>query len=171
MKLLTLISLCGLIFSTYSYVYSPGAYNASFKQWKNLKLKNYSYTVSTPAGQLDITTTTTITVKNGKVVKREFTYDDQSDIQVNEEGEQSWTHYSWVEDTLKELGSHNEGFIPITLDEVYIQCRQNILVQDPVRYYVEFDTQNNGLISRCTYYPTNESDGADRGVFISSINY
>jgi hypothetical protein len=172
MKLLSLIFMCILSFSTYAYIVSSGEYESSLKLWKSLKLKNYNYTTYTPSGQLPITTSTTITVKNGIVVKRLFAYNDQSELELNAEtGEVGWTQYSWVEDTPGELGTHNEGFIPITLDTLYSQCSQDILVQDPVRYYVDFETDNNGLVSRCTYYPQNEVDGEDRGVFISSINY
>lgn len=172
MKLLALTSLCALVFSTYAYIHSPEEYNKSLKQWKNLRLKNYSYTTFTPGSQLDITTTTTITVKNGKGVKREFTYDDRSEYYFDEEtGETSWNHYSWIEKTPKELGSHDEGFIPITLDDFYDQCGKNILTQDPVGYSVVFGSGNNGLISECTYYPMGLSDDVASGVLISSIKY
>lgn len=159
MKLLALTFLCALIFSTYAYVFTPDAYNPSLQQWKNLQLKNYNYTTY----DIDWITTTTITVKNGKVVKREFIYNYQND----------WfpEYHHWVEDTPKELGSHDEGFVPITLDDVYTQCRQNVLIQDPLYNEVVFDTSNHGLISKCYYYPVNESDGPVRGVLIRSINY
>ena len=172
MKFFTFISLSVLVVSSYAFSYYSEQYRRSLKVWKNIDLKNYSYITETLPGMLDITTTTTITVRNGKVIKREFTYDDRTEILFDDEtGEQSWNYYSWVEEIPNELGTHDEGFVAITLDDLYVQCGQNILVQDPVRYEISFSTDNNELISRCTYYPINEVDGADRGVIIRSIKY
>lgn len=174
MKSFALITLCALVFSTSAYIHSPGAYDNSLQQ-KNLKLQNHSYTAykpQDPSGLLTIATT--ITVKNGKVVKREFKYDDQTNMVAyddDETGEVYWDHRSWIEDTPEELGSHEEGFATITLDDVYDQCAKNILTQDPRFYGVSFGPKNDGLISWCTYFPGNESDGAPRGIVIGNINY
>lgn len=172
MKLLIFISLSVLVVSSYAFSYYSEQYSDSLEAWKKLNLKNYSYTTETLPGMLDITTTTTITIRNGEVVKREFTYEDKTEILFNDEtGEQSWNSYIWAEETSTELGTHDEGFVAITLDDLYSQCGQNVLVQDPVRYEINFSADNNGLISRCTYYPINEVDGTDRGVIIRLIDY
>ena len=134
-------------------------YNFSLATWKKLNPKFYQYVTGEYTIDFDPVSRTTITVKNGKVIKRHYWSKDP--------WERRYPVITWVEDTPETLGTHSEGFPPIDLDEVYIQCRSNILIHEPEM--IQFEIKNNNIISRCGIHLTLCSDGCFEGVHIESI--
>jgi len=158
MKIAAFLALFVLFYSAHSYVFNLNEYQASLNTWNNIKPSTYTYVQYIEPSLVEVDITTTIAVTDGKVVKRAYHYDD---------GE---TVTDWVEDTPEEIGSHEEGFPALTLDQVYSQCVENVLVYDAVLLYiVNFKTFSNGLIKECSFYPANASDGPLGGVTLSKI--
>lgn len=101
---------------------------------------------------------TGITVKDGKVVERDFkTFKDGK-----EEG-------SWIE-LEAELNNHVEtpAAATITLDEVY-QKAQTDWLKTRKNTETFFETKNNGMISTCGYTENGCADDCFRGIYIKSI--
>jgi len=157
--------LCSCLFIVFSQaaVYKLKEYNASLKAWKDLKPSTYTYVVHSYSELTDVESITTTTVNNDKVVRRAYWFRDNFNF--------SNKITTWVEDTPGTIGTHKEGFVPINLDNVYAQCRSNILIQDQVENELYFETENDGLISRCGFFPINCVDDCFRGVIIASITY
>ncbi len=131
MKLLSFLAVFVLFCSSYAYVSHLAEYEASLKIWKNLRPSTYTYSPFYKHYTIDYDITTAITVTDGKVVKRTFTAPNE-EIETDEP-------YTWTEGP-DSIGTHSEGWIPITLDDVYKQCRDNVLVHDNTAYPVVFNT-------------------------------
>ncbi len=107
---------------------------------------------------------TTLTVTDGSITKRHFKYttlpEDLSEEIPEEELE-------WTENE-SELGSHQNGAEPMTLDEVYTKAQQEWLVErENAETY--FERENNGMISTCGYVENNCVDDCFMGIKIDRI--
>jgi hypothetical protein len=158
MKITLFIALFVLFCSTQAYVVDLAEYQSSLATWNRIKPKTYTFVQYIEPSLVDVEVTTTITVTDGVVVRRAYYYNDYSGDVI-----------TWVEDTPEEIGTHQQGFDALTLDQIYSECLENVLVYDEVLYIVKFLTDSNGLLKECSYYPSNASDGALGGITISSI--
>ncbi|MCH2181063.1 MAG: protease inhibitor I42 family protein [Mariniblastus sp.] len=131
----------------------------SQKKWEKTKQEcdgDYSYLVqwSSFAG---FGTETTILVKDNRVVGREFKTLKLTDGPTPPDQKQE----AWTE-TLKDLGSHERGAPPKTLDELYREARQvagrNLSKNE--RRFLKFD--NNGLLLQCYIVDTRIADDAPK---------
>lgn len=134
-------------------------YKESLKAWKALNAYNYSfrmYVDSFPEGCL-LSKETTFTVVNNRVVKREYSVTIQADLGAGGCGPLEVVE-SWVESSPKALGSHKDGYRPFrTLDQLYTYCRNEILTQDPDKYWIYFITNDdNGILRECSYQSKSE---------------
>lgn len=75
---------------------------------------------------------------------------------------------TWVENE-NDLGSHEEGAKPITLDGIYTDCKTNILTANEEDNYIVFLAENDTLLSVCSYFPENCLDDCSIGYRISDI--
>ena len=138
-------------------------YTNSLDQWNTLNPSSYSFVVYSSSEVVDIEIKTTIEVTDNVVTKRSFWKKDNFNY--------SNKITTWEESTPETINSHKEGFVAITLGDVYYQCRTNILAQDPRNFNIFFEAKNNGLISKCGFSAMNCEDDCFRGVKIESINY
>jgi hypothetical protein len=100
---------------------------------------NYTYT-RVDRNDDETVATTVISVENGEVVSREYV--------------PSTGTGGWVENGT-DLGSHEEGFEPVLIDDLYDQCATDYVARDPADYDLELDFFANGLLHRCTSIPRN----------------
>lgn len=98
---------------------------------------------------------TTITVENGVVVSRSY----QDSLET------SWT------ETGADLGSHELGHPVATMWDLYDECQQEILTVDPELNEVVFETDELGVMSRCTYTPIDCDDDCTAGIEIESLEF
>lgn len=180
-----------------SDVESSNQLDDSFKKFKEFKKEsNNSYQYQTNTSFMtEMSTTTTITVINGKVVKREYLvkifngfvpksevgWTDQEIETIYAKQDEFFKNYLISKNiTLKEylawseyeneLGKYNDlGATPImTLDEVYSKAKSEWLVKQ-VNKKIFFETNNKGMISSCGYILGNCQDGCFTGINISYI--
>ncbi|PVX51943.1 hypothetical protein C7377_0237 [Balneicella halophila] len=137
-------------------------FEQSKKAWLDFKeATNNSYTYTTSFDSwIGSHQETEITVSNGEVIKRSykytFPYDDTiEDVEWTEEGDQ--------------IGSHEEGDEPMTLDQIYGLAETEWLTKkdNTITY---FETKNNGMISLCGYVNKDCADDCFRGITIDSID-
>ena len=142
----------------------------SLQTWQALKVKcggNYSYTVAF-ASWVGFGHSTEIVIRNNKVVERKYVeFNRNAPPPPPEPGKtpgEKWTEKG------EQLGSHNEGAPPKTLDDLYKDA-QKVLetkLSPEQRLYVRFDKQ--GLLESCFYVDTRIADDAPRkGVAIGNI--
>lgn len=143
-------------------------YNKSLQRWNQFKKEHnnsYEYTVGTSSFTGYITQTK-IMVKNGVVNARKYAhnYDDESERPLDELKE------IYAEDKFN-LNTHEEGFKPITIDEIYSTCAGTYLVVDEVENKISFAVDDLGLLKYCGYYPKGCLDDCSRGVSISNFKW
>lgn len=139
-------------------------YDKSFKAWKNFKSStnnSYQYQV-TSASWTGYGTETTITVKDGKIIKRAY----QAKT-IERPSNQVVIHEEWVEDEAT-INTHNNGASAITLDVVYQKAKTDwLLKRKNAKTY--FEVKNDGMISSCGYVEDNCADDCFNGVHIAFI--
>ena len=123
-----------------------GELDKSLATWQALKVENgesYRYEVSSGSA-LTPPATTTLTVRNGAVIKRSYIFTD-----VNSTGEK--VTESWTEEGAT-VGSHERGSEPLTLDERYQRCRNDVLSQSPITYEIRLEFAENGVLAYCAAF-------------------
>jgi hypothetical protein len=140
-------------------------FETSHKTWLNFKESSndsYKYTV-TFGSWVGFSWETIITVENGIVIQRDFEYTFIEGISTGiQQDELQWT------ETGSEIGSHENGAEPITLDEIYDKAQNDWLIErnNTTTY---FETENNGMISTCGYKNNQCVDDCFIGVKIKII--
>ncbi len=198
-RLILLTTLWGVVFLSgceKSDIEHQSAFDRSYDAWLKFRESNgnnYRYEVSgaTWAGSSWLTT---ITVRSGKVVQRDFRYEVFNDIRIPEGGwatvpleeflqalgfdaedlpEQELEHFhdnlQWIE-TEAELGFHEQtpaGRVQ-TLDEVYETAR-TVWLKKRGDVDIFFEAKNDGLISSAGFVPNNCMDDCFSGISIRSI--
>lgn len=143
------------------------SFKNSYKKWSEFKAKsNNSYEYTTESSSwAGLKWETSITVDNGEIVQRSFKYT----YIANELKENFEEELEWVENK-EELNTHkNTGAsAPLTLDEIYIKAEQDWLRKGK-GFTTYFETENDGLISRCGFRPDNCMDDCFTGINIIQI--
>lgn len=172
------------------------SFQRSYETWLKFREtngNNYRYEVSgaTWAGSSWLTT---ITVRGGKVVQRDFRYEMFNDVRMPEDG---WSSVSlddllkdlsftsddfeeregkpfydvlqWTE-TESELGLHEQtpASWVLTLDEIYETAR-TVWLKKRDDANISFEARNNGLISAAGFVPDGCMDDCFSGIHIRSI--
>lgn len=139
-------------------------YDKSFKAWKNFKAStNNSYQYQVTSGSwTGYSSETTITVKDGKVIKRSYLAKT-----IERPSNQVVVHEEWTENEAT-INSHNNGASAITLDAIYQKAKTDWLLKrkDASTY---FEVKNDGMISSCGYVEKNCMDDCFNGVHIAFI--
>lgn len=137
----------------------------SHNAWLNFKdstNNSYKYTVGsgTWAGSYQ---ETTISVSNSVITQRYFKYTVTDGLSEDiPEEELEWTENE------NEIGTHQNGAKPITLDEIYEKAKQDWLIKRK-NTQTYFETENNGIISSCGYRDKNCVDDCFIGINIKRI--
>ena len=140
-------------------------FNESIAAWDILKKKkgnSYLYTRSfhSFAGFGGITL---IRVIEGQVVKRQ--YDGVKRLEDGQMEMVKWDEYG------EEIGSPPQGFAPQTMDELYTQCKEEILSQNPEANRIVFLRDKRGVMQICTYSPKGMVDDNVIGIRINSLQF
>lgn len=143
----------GLVFGTMlvlagcTQVVKQGELDRSLTAWNALKAENgdsYRYVVNA-ASVFGPLYTTTLTLQEGRVVRRDLEV-----LDANAEGGATVTE-SWSEEGTA-IGSHDAGAEPVTLDERYRRCRDDVLSRSSTND-VTLEFLENGLLSSCYSVP------------------
>ncbi|MDA6069006.1 hypothetical protein NJT12_05165 [Flavobacterium sp. AC] len=105
---------------------------------------------------------TTLTISSGKIIQRDFKYTGKTEnIPENK--------LSWTENE-KEINSHelSAAASPLTLDEIYEKAKTQWLVKRK-NANTYFESENNGLISKCGYVENGCMDDCFAGISIKNI--
>lgn len=150
---------------------SLGAYQSELSQslatWQQLKADNggyYRYETSfgSWAGFGD---KTTLTVQNEMVIARAYeAY--QSDGNTGE----TETTESWTEEGA-EVGSHEAGADPVTIDALYSRCQNEILTQNTLANDIYLEFRDDGMLYYCQYAPKSCVDDCSTGVIIDRLEF
>lgn len=139
-------------------------YQKSLKAWHTFKQQSgnsYQYIVG-GGSWVGSGWETTITVTDGVVTQRDYEYHNPPDPDIEFPEEEKWT------ETGDEIGTHERGFQPITLDEVY-QIAKNDWLKKRSNTTTYFEAKNDGMISSAGYVPDGCQDDCFRGITILSI--
>jgi hypothetical protein len=143
---------------------------AAFTAAKEKHGNSYSFSLTT-GSFTGYMTTTTMVVKNGKVVERHF----ESKHEYYKDRVKKWKEVG------KEVGQHkDEGKAPITLDDIYVYAKGFIKSDKPRRsntdldffeidYYFSID--KDGIISNASTRPRNCMDDCTRGYSIVNLKW
>lgn len=145
-----------------------GEYGFNFREskaeWDKLKKKNgnsYVYTILEQSWT-GHGSETTIEVVKGKVTGRYYIAFEISD----EDGSKNITD-SYEETLRKDIGKHDAGAPPYTMDDLYRTCISEYLVADPDTNEVYFETNEEGVMMLCGFVPLGCHDDCYRGIRIS----
>ncbi|MBN2893698.1 MAG: hypothetical protein JXL97_17645 [Bacteroidales bacterium] len=142
-------------------------YQESLNKWiemRDLNGNSYIYQ-STFASWVGFGFTTEIKVENGIVTERKyesFNYDNADNERKVEK--------TWVE-TGDKIGSHKEGHLPLTIDQLYQTCAKEYLVVDTANNTIYFETTSEGVLTTCGYYPHGCADDCYEGIDISGFEW
>lgn len=131
--------------------------------WRSIKKKegeSYSYTRNF-SSVFGFGSNTKITVTNRIVTKREY-----QSYTANESGTE--IRDSRIENQ-EELGEHEEGAEPVTLDSIHNSCKNDILTVNETDNYITFLAENDGILSTCSYFLKYCQDDCSIGFNITSI--
>lgn len=131
--------------------------------FKDSSHNSYRYSV-TNGSWTGYGTETIITVRDGKVEGRSFV---AKQTTHNGTAVVTTVLQEWTE-TTAQLGSHDLGYEPVTMDVIYERAKNDwLLKRDKVSIY--FEAKNNGMISLCAYVPDGCQDDCSRGIHIGFI--
>jgi hypothetical protein len=103
---------------------------------------------------------TTVVVENGVVTERHYK------AQHISGGDST----QWSE-TGAQVGTHDEGFPAVTVDALYTECKDTVLVQDENKNWMNFGVDERGFLQVCTYTPMACQDDCTRGPVLSTLTF
>lgn len=148
-------------------------YNESLKQWKQLKAEHndsYEFVVGWESA-FGFGHATTITVREGQVVSRE--YKEYNSPDYEESNNEEFEHVS-EEDSIPPgtlLNPTDGGFRGITFDQVYKECGEIHLQADENENWLYFTTDRSAILHVCIYTPIGCEDDCSEGVYISKFKW
>lgn len=168
--LLVTTLLCSIV-SSCSTDDGPG-YQSDFensrKAWlhfRDTSHNSYRFTISGGSVFTTYGWETTITVSDGKIVERKFSYTPGAEDSIPGD-ELEWTE---GQDQINSAEhQHTAAFTALTMDGLYAKAQTDWLVKrnnaDPI-----FESANQGMISSCGYYIRDCQDDCFRGVHVKTI--
>lgn len=125
---------------------------------------SYEYSLSFGSEEARYESKSTFIIKEGIITKHDF-----ESYHYNNNNEKNIDKV-WTEEKDK-IGSHKEGFPAKTLDEIYKDCGNTYLTVKYSENYVYLETEHEGVISLCGYFPRNCADDCFEGVKLKSFNW
>jgi hypothetical protein len=120
----------------------------------------YSYAVHFTSG-LAPSNQTVIQVTNGKVTSRVF----------HRDGLGSLKEENWREEGLA-IGTHRgAAAAPMTIDQLYAGCLDEVLKRDPYSATYSVTTFADGTLASCYSWPCGAVDDAASGITLKKLNY
>lgn len=147
----------------------PTAYSKAAEAWKKLKKEhNNSYEFSINfVSFTGYRNETRITVKEGKIVKRSYEESFTDELPIGYEIEK------W-EETGDEIGKHEKGKKPITMDDVYEFAKSCSNMKTDKRgrqVEVFFELNKEGIITTTGYVPNGCMDDCFHGYHINNFTW
>lgn len=142
-------------------------FSESSDKWtalKNLNGNSYVYqtTFDSWIGESSITE---VKVIDGIVTSRVYEHFRTSETTGQHELIESYS------ETIADLGTHENGALPITIDELYTTCSSDYLTVDVNNNTIHFETELNGLMTLCGFVPNDCLDDCYSGVSISNFDW
>lgn len=141
------------------------AFDKSEQAWLAFKASSgnsYDYLVAS-GSWTGYGTETLISVRGGIIIARHYV----AKMPKNDGTNQFTVVEEWQEGAAQ-VGTHQKGATPQTLDEVYALAKTDwLLKRDKAKNY--FETNNNGMISSCGYTQELCADDCFTGITITSI--
>ncbi len=143
------------------------SYNESLNKWTELKNNNgNSYIYQTTfVSWTGFGSTTELKVIDDKVAARiyqEFSTNEQTgEREITDSYTENWD----------DVGDHEKGASPLTIDELYNSCAGEYLVIDEEKNTLYFETTVNGLMTLCGFVPNGCVDDCYRGISIDSFDW
>ena len=139
----------------------PSAFINSYKNWQQLKNNHnahYSYERDglSPEG---FHSSTKITVINNQVEFRDFFEWQQGNTPT----------LTWTED-FAQLGTHDQGASIKTLDQLYQQCKNQILNQPQTDFTVTFKVDQINILQQCSYTRLSCANQCTKGIRIQGLS-
>jgi len=143
------------------------SYSESIDKWNELKIKNgnsyiYQTTFSSWTGWGSVTE---LKVTDGIVTSRIY-----QEFKTSESNGQPEIIDSYTE-TKTNLGCHEKGAKPLTIDDLYNSCASEYLKVDKENNTIYFETESDGLMTLCGFVPEGCMDDCFRGVKINSFKW
>ncbi len=137
-------------------------FEASLLSWQLVKkqIARYQYSVNF-SSWVGFSNRTTLSVEDDVVVNRAYVAFDQNNKLVAQ----------WQEDGSDEIGTHKRGATPKTMDQLYRQCRSEVLSKSAQENYISLSFDENNLLRQCTYTPMSCADDCSFGVNISDLQF
>ena len=140
-------------------------FNSSYQQWENLKKLNgnsYKY-ITTFSSWTGYSAKTGIQVKDDIITSREcvvsnFNYETLSYDTIE--------HYT---ESANEIGIHEIGANPLTIDELYDTCAKEYLKVNTKNNTIYLETNQDGLLNLCGFVPEGCVDDCYFGIRIDTI--
>tara|TARA_B110001454_G_C12703910_1_gene427770 strand:- start:1472 stop:2032 length:561 start_codon:yes stop_codon:yes gene_type:complete len=143
------------------------AYNESLNKWTDLKkVHGNSYIYQTTfLSWTGFGNTTEVKILENKVTARMY-----EEFIIDRKTEERMITDSYSEDE-KTLGSHEKGLSPFTIDELYNSCASDYLTAAIENNTLYFETEINGLMTRCGFVPKGCADDCYQGILIDSFDW
>ncbi|MEM5528447.1 hypothetical protein WN093_06415 [Gammaproteobacteria bacterium AS21] len=132
--------------------------NVSYQDWTELKTRhngNYSYERDTKIKE-GFNTSTKIVVENNRVESRSL-----FEWQTGSTPSKSW-HENYAQ-----LGLHQEGAAPVTIDALYDQCKTQVLNQAGSSALLKTDQLN--ILKQCSYTINQCVSNCTKGIRIQGL--
>ena len=142
-------------------------YNESLTKWTELKnINGNSYIYQTTfVSWTGFGSITELKIEKGIVTSRVY-----QEFKTNETNGQQEIIDSYTETKIN-LGSHEKGAIPLTIDDLYNSCANEYLKVDRKNNTLYFETELDGMMTLCGFVPNGCMDDCFRGVKINSFKW
>ena len=165
-SLISVLSACSSISSNsqpkiFTTKQIPSAFRNSYNNWQQLKKAHnsfYSYERDTLT-KGGFYSSTKITVIDDQVEYRDFFEWQQGNTPT----------LTWSED-YAQLGTHDQGTSVKTIDELYDQCKNQILNQPPSQYSITFKVDQLNVLQQCSSTQISCSTGCTQGIRIQGLS-
>ncbi len=142
-------------------------YIESLTQWTELKnINGNSYIYQTTFfSWTGFGSNTELKIEEGIVTSRVY-----QEFKINETNGQREIIDTYTESEA-DLGSHEKGATPLTIDDLYNSCAGEYLSVDKEKNTLYFEAELDGLMTLCGFVPDGCMDDCFRGVTITSFEW
>lgn len=142
-------------------------YNESLAQWTELKnINGNSYIYQTTfISWTGFGSITELKIEEGIVTSRAYHEFITNDTNGQREIIDTYT------ESRADLGSHEKGANPLTIDDLYNSCASEYLSVDKEKNTLYFETESDGLMTLCGFVPNGCMDDCFRGVRINFFKW
>ena len=129
-----------ILFPLFLYKSSPSTkYKNSLNKWNKVKSNSYTYTISFQSW-VGYGYKQTAKIKNDIVIEKIY-----KEYYLNPHYHNDDDILTYFKETGNDIGKHKKGVNPLTIHQIYKQCKQYLTLND-VDNHIYFETNKNGLI-------------------------